>query len=41
MNPLKTVFNNTRKPEGIIGKMMAKGMNTAPTPNWPNGVLTI
>ena len=28
MNPLKTVFNNTRKPEGIIGKMMAKGMNT-------------
>lgn len=28
MNPMKKLFNNTRKPEGFLGKMMAQGMNT-------------
>ena len=28
MSLMKKVFNNTRKPEGTIGRMMAKGMNS-------------
>ena len=27
MNVLKKVFNNARKPQGVIGKIMVTGMN--------------
>ncbi|MCR5716760.1 MAG: class I SAM-dependent methyltransferase [Lachnospiraceae bacterium] len=30
MGVLKKIFGNARKPQGVIGKMMAKGMNRGP-----------
>ena len=43
MGLIKKYFSNTRKPDGILGKMMVSGMNTAyrcpqpPAKTWEEG----
>lgn len=43
MGLLKTIFNNTRKPEGWLGKMMVNGMNNghAAVADWGMSCLTV